>query len=662
MRICNTGIVAHVDAGKTTITEQLLCKSGAIEKPGSVDKGTAKTDYMDIEQRRGISVRAAAVQLVWENTRIHLIDTPGHADFSADVERALRVLDCAVLVVSAAEGVQARTQLLFRALMQRRLPTIVFINKTDRVGADIDRTMAQLREKLSPQMVLIGGQSDRALGEALADRDEELFERVLAGETIERARLDRLIAQQCQRLELFRFSAAARCTARAWKNCSAPWCGIFPPARGARIVPFRRWFINWSTTPNWGRWRMCACMGEGRRARQPVQQPHRAAGKVTQLFTASGAALRRTDSAVCGEVAVLCGQAHARIGDVLGDPQPIPPAGTPTRPLLSVRVLPKTPEQTPALLAALEELTSEDPMLDVRWEPSLREMLLSITGLIQLEVLGELLKTRFGLEADFDQPTVVYMETPAQSGTGFVAYTMPKPCWAVIELAFEPLERGSGVVFESVVNPNQMLPRYQEHIRQCLPRALRQGPLGWQVTDVKITLTGGHHHQFHPHPLDFFVATPMAVMDGLTRTGPTLLEPYMRFEAHVPEKCGPQIIARCLRMRGQVDEFASGCGRDRACAAWCAGNLADFPVYLASDGLRQGTLFEQFDSYRPARWSWAVKRPIAACIRWIPRGTFWRQEARFPTSGRRTNNLSDGTRSLAACAHAFAEKRRGVCR
>ncbi len=600
MRICNTGIVAHVDAGKTTITEQLLCKSGAIEKPGSVDKGTAKTDYMDIEQRRGISVRAAAVQLVWENTRIHLIDTPGHADFSADVERALRVLDCAVLVVSAAEGVQARTQLLFRALMQRRLPTIVFINKTDRVGADIDRTMAQLREKLSPQMVLIGGQSDRALGEALADRDEELFERVLAGETIERARLDRLIAQQCQRLELFPVFCGSALHGQGMEELLCAMVRYFPASQGGADRPFSALVYKLEHDPKLGALAHVRLYGGRVGVRDSLYNNRTGQQeKVTQLFTASGAALRRTDSAVCGEVAVLCGQAHARIGDVLGDPQPIPPAGTPTRPLLSVRVLPKTPEQTPALLAALEELTSEDPMLDVRWEPSLREMLLSITGLIQLEVLGELLKTRFGLEADFDQPTVVYMETPAQSGTGFVAYTMPKPCWAVIELAFEPLERGSGVVFESVVNPNQMLPRYQEHIRQCLPRALRQGPLGWQVTDVKITLTGGHHHQFHTHPLDFFVATPMAVMDGLTRTGTTLLEPYMRFEAHVPEKCGPQIIGEVLRMRGQVDDSHLDADGIVLCGVVPLATSLNFPVYLASAASGKGTLFEQFDSYRP---------------------------------------------------------------
>lgn len=253
----------------------------------------------------------------------------------------------------------------------------------------------------------------------------------------------------------------------------------------------------------------------------------------------------------------------------------------------------------PKLLAALEELTSEDPMLDLRWEPTLREILLSITGLIQLEVLDELLKTRFHLTAQFDKPTVVYMETPSQRGVGFVAYTMPKPCWAVMELYFEPLPPGSGVIFESVVNPNQILPRYQTHIETCLPRALRQGPQGWQVTDVRITLTDGSHHQFHTHPLDFFVATPMAVMDGLTRIGTTLLEPYMRFEAHVPEKSGPGVIGEVLRMRGEMTDSRPDGEMIVLTGAVPLATSLDFPVFLASFTSGKGNLFLNFDSYRP---------------------------------------------------------------
>jgi len=600
MRIYNTGFVAHVDAGKTTLTEQLLLKSGAIDRAGSVDRGTAKTDFMDIEQRRGISVRAAAVSLFWENAKIHLIDTPGHADFAADVERALRVLDCAVLLVSAAEGVQARTELLYRALAQRNLPVIVFINKTDRIGADVDRTMAQLKEKLSPDMVLFSGKSNDDLCELLADRDETLFERVLAGEAVPRDELDAYIASWCQSRQLFPVFYGSALKGEGIEVLLRAMVRYFPYCEGGTEKPFSALVYKLEHDPKLGALAHVRLYGGQVGVRDNLYNTRtQAQEKVTQLFTSSGGRLFKAEKVSCGEVAVLCGQSHARIGDILGDPSFVPKAPAPAKPLLSVRVSPNTPDELPKLLAALEELTSEDPMLDLRWEPTLREILLSITGLIQLEVLDELLKTRFHLTAQFDKPTVVYMETPSQRGVGFVAYTMPKPCWAVMELYFEPLPPGSGVIFESVVNPNQILPRYQTHIETCLPRALRQGPQGWQVTDVRITLTDGSHHQFHTHPLDFFVATPMAVMDGLTRIGTTLLEPYMRFEAHVPEKCGPGVIGEVLRMRGEMTDSRPDGEMIVQTGAVPLATSLDFPVFLASFTSGKGNLFLNFDSYRP---------------------------------------------------------------
>lgn len=205
------------------------------------------------------------------------------------------------------------------------------------------------------------------------------------------------------------------------------------------------------------------------------------------------------------------------------------------------------------MVGALRELTEEDPLLDLEWEKEERELYIKITGMIQLEVIAAFLKDRFGLEARFDSPSVIYKETPARAGTGIENYTWPKPCWACIEFAIEPMERGSGFRFESAVGDRVILSRYQAHIAQALPEALKQGLYGWEVTDLKITLTGGSHHLIHTHPLDFFTATPMALMNGLENTGCSLLEPMVTMRFSAEEQHTGRLIRDVLAMRGSFE-------------------------------------------------------------------------------------------------------------
>ena len=256
-----------------------------------------------------------------------------------------------------------------------------------------------------------------------------------------------------------------------------------------------------------------------------------------------------------GDICMVYGLGDIKIGHVLGNAKHLPRRVEPGHlrtPLMTVQAIPEKPEDMQALRAACEILSGEDPLLEAHYVRSLNELHLHVMGAIQLEILQELLLTRFNLAAHFTKPAVIYRETLAKPTFGFVAYTMPKPCWAIIRLRIDPLPRGSGIQFESKVSPRDIALRYQHQVENALPLALRQGMMGWQVTDVKVTLIDGNHHEIHTHPLDFVVATPMAMMDGLRRGGTKLLEPMLSCQIWAPEGCVGRIMSDIVKMRGQL--------------------------------------------------------------------------------------------------------------
>lgn len=267
-----------------------------------------------------------------------------------------------------------------------------------------------------------------------------------------------------------------------------------------------------------------------------------------------GAKTSETGLLRAGDIGIVSGLSHARVGDILGDPRLVGRMVKMTAPLLKARIVPDDENNYAALVAAIGELQAEDPLLDATWIREKRELVVNITGLIQIEILQVIMNDRFGLRVQFEQPSVIYKETPSEAAEGFEAYTMPKPCWAVLKLWIEPMERGSGVDFVSKVNAEKILPAYQAQVRQALPEALRQGPMGWEVTDLRITLTDGEHHIYHTHPLDFVVATPMAVMNGLVNAKTTLLEPMYTYKLRAPEEAKGKIIGEMVSMRGSMND------------------------------------------------------------------------------------------------------------
>ena len=607
------GILAHVDAGKTTVTEQLLYLAGAIRTAGRVDSGTAQTDWLEVERRRGISVRASETALHWGGLQLNLIDTPGHVDFAGEVERCLDVLDGAVLVLSAVEGVQAQTRLLWKALRAMEIPTLLLINKIDRAGADPERVLAQIRKELSPaalpllQAVRAGEDAasvcpaenlaDEILA-AAAEFDEEAEEAFLEERAPAPGQPEQWLRRGTEEGKLFPVLLGSAKNGVGMEQLLEAIARLLPPSWGSSEEPLSGLVYRISHDPVMGKGAHLRLFSGRLQNRDAVSLSGRGSQKISQIRQILGAKSADLGALSAGEIGVVYGLTDAAVGDVVGEKPPRHHEQLAV-PLLTVQVFAEKEELQPRLAEALRELTDEDPLLDLEWIREKRELHLKVTGIIQLEVLAELIRDRYQLEVTFSSPSVIYRETPSGRGVGRAVYLAPKPCWAIVELEVEPLPRGSGVRFRSAIGESTLPIRYQNHVAQALPDALKQGLLGWEVTDALFTLTNGQSHQFHTHPLDFFVATPMAVMDALEQAGTTLLEPMVRVTLSAPEGLLGRVVGDILAMRGSFDTPEIGEGVFSLEALLPAATSLDYPVEFRSLTGGKGSYLSEFAGYQP---------------------------------------------------------------
>ncbi len=597
--IRNIGLFAHVDAGKTTLSEQLLRASGAIRSLGYVDQGTAHTDQLDIERRRGISIKATCVSMRWKDTRINLIDTPGHADFAAEVERSLWALDGAVLLISAAEDIKPQTEMLARAFEARQLPYLIFFNKTDSAAADRARALDQAKKRLSPHIAPL--EDDEALCCLLADFDEKVLNDYLEGRVPDRDTLLARIAPLARegRLHPALYGSALR--GEGIEPLLDAIALLLPPPAQEEARPVSG--VVFALEEAGGAMGRAAYVRlfSGRLKNRdsvvlsrPDEKPREA--KISQIRSLSlGGRGEDLGALEPGGIARVMGLGDVRAGDALGEARAL--GGGIARPLIMVKVTPCDEQDRPRLREALGVLSAEDPLLSV--EELEGESHIRALGLIQLEVIAETLRERFHIETRFGPREVIYRETIARPAEGFYAYTMPKPCWAVIKFMVEPLPTGSGVTFESVTPVREILPRYQNQVRQAIPLAVRQGMLGWQVDDVKITLLGGEHHLVHTHPLDFIVCTPIAFMDALRRGGSRLLEPILDMRILSPADCLGRLLGEINLMRGEVTHTQT---RDELICVEASVPVAtsmDFSARLAALTSGRGALSAELGGYRP---------------------------------------------------------------
>ncbi|MNB99415.1 Tetracycline resistance protein TetO [compost metagenome] len=615
----NVGIFAHVDAGKTTTTEHILYESGRIRALGSVDTGTALTDSMDVERQRGISVRAALASFAWKGVQINLVDTPGHVDFLSEVERSLRVMDCAVLVLSAVEGVQAQSEMIWNALRKLGIPTLIFVNKMDRVGADPEAVLAEARNYLSSDIIPVQqpiGKEKEYIGardlweneadankrtellEALAERDEELLEKYMSGSPIDLAEWKKYMKTAASSGRFFPMVYGVAAKGLGITALLDAMVEYFPRAGGNVEGPVSGIVYNIQRDKSMGRMAFVRLYEGTIRNRDTLMNyTQDIQGKVTQIRKVEGGRTEDVGALEAGDIAVIYGLSGVRIGDVLGHPGAIPEEAKLAVPLLTVRVFWEPDVDDHKVIGALQELADEDPLLDAQWLQDERELHIKVMGPIQLEILNSVLEERYALKVTFGQPSVIYKETPARAGEGFIAYTMPKPCWAILRFQIEPGSPGSGLVYDSVVRSSDLLPQYQSETARRVPEALQQGLYGWEVTDLKVTLIEGQHHVWHTHPLDFAVATPMGIMDGLARVGTKLLEPILQVRIVVPEENGGRVMNDLVQMRGTFEPPVLQGERMIIEGRLPLATSLDYPVSLSSYTKGRSTFTSFFAGY-----------------------------------------------------------------
>ncbi|MBR6784718.1 MAG: TetM/TetW/TetO/TetS family tetracycline resistance ribosomal protection protein [Clostridia bacterium] len=324
--------------------------------------------------------------------------------------------------------------------------------------------------------------------------------------------------------------------------------------------------------------------------------------KVSQIKRFAGAKLSDSGIVKGGDIAALCGLPGAKTGHFIGS-LAVSENAKLVNPFLRVRVTPSDGDalKLPTLAAALGELSDEEPYIDAKWENGQKEITISTTGKIQLEVIDNLLKERYNLAASFSPPTVIYKETPASKGLARASYTMPKPCWAVVEFMFEPMPRGYGVSYHGRLPSNQCFYRYQSHIRTSFNSCLEQGLYGWEVTDFKCTLIGGEHHTIHTHPLDFFVCTPMAFMNGMSQLGSTILEPLLKIRVSAPAELSGKILSEIVKMGGEYDSPVTRLQTVTLEAVVPVATSMDFPARLAVLSSGKAVLNQTFYGYRECR-------------------------------------------------------------
>ena len=545
-RIC-AGLLAHVDAGKTTLSEALLYLTGQTRRMGRVDHQDTVMDTDAQERERGITIFSKQARLAWGELELTLLDTPGHVDFAAEMERTLQVLDYAILVVSGADGIQGHTATLWRLLEHQSIPTFLFINKMDQPGTDRAALMDQLRQRLDGGCVDFGAGREELL-ESAALCDEELMERYLAGEAPDDGDLAALIATR--RMFPCFFGSALKLEG-VEELLSALERYTLEPQWGER---FAARVFKVSRDERGERLSWLKLTGGQLRVRQALsggQGEERWEEKVSQIRLYSGAKYTSVDQVEAGTVCAVTGLSRTRPGQGLGEEGA---GGAPElEPVLNYQVIPPAGCDVHTLLQHLRQLEEEDPQLRVLWNETLGEIHLRLMGEIQRSVLTRLIHDRFGVAVTFGTRYIVYKETIAAPGAG-LGHFEPLRHYAEVHLLLEPLERGSGLQFDTIC-PEDVLDRsWQRLILTHLMEKTHVGVLtGSPITDMKLILLTGRAHVKHTEGGDFRQATYRAVRQGLRMAQSILLEPWYEFRLEVPADCLGRAMADIQRMSGRFD-------------------------------------------------------------------------------------------------------------
>jgi len=540
------GILAHVDAGKTTLSEGMLYLSGKIGKLGRVDNKDAYLDTYELERARGITIFSKQAIIDIDDIQFILLDTPGHVDFSAEMERTLQVLDYAILVISGADGVQGHTRTLWRLLDLYQIPVFIFVNKMDRIGTDKNKLIQELKRQLDDSCIEFGQTKNEHFYEQLAMSDEIMMETYLEIGHIEPSQMKKAIMERkvfpCFFGSALKLQGVEQFMQGMVKYVTVP---SFPDEFGAKIFKITRDEQGNRLTHmkiTGGRLKVKDTLTNG------IWKE-----KVNQIRIYSGQKFEVINEIEAGTICAVTGLSQTRPGEGLGIEEA---SGTPVlEPVLSYQIILPEGSDPRAMLPKLREIEEEEPVLHIVWDEQFQEIQVQIMGEVQIEILQSLVQDRFGVEIAFDAGRIVYKETIANTVEG-LGHFEPLRHYAEVHLLLEPGERGSGLQFNTQCSEDILSKNWQRLILSHLEGKAHKGVLtGSAITDIKITLVSGRAHIKHTEGGDFREATYRAVRQGLKQAESILLEPYYAFEIELPENMVGKAMTDIKKMHGTSEIF-----------------------------------------------------------------------------------------------------------
>lgn len=616
MSTLNLGILAHIDAGKTSLTERLLFDAGVIRKLGRVDDGNTQTDSLALERQRGITIKTAVASFVHEGVTINLIDTPGHPDFIAEVERVLSVLDGVVLVLSAVEGVQAQTLVLMRTLKRMAIPTLIFVNKIDRVGAQYDTLLDNISAKLTPNILAMGTLEDagtrvaaflpfdrnnKGFNERRIDLISQCDDDFLAAWLEDEgqaggADLDEALAVQTRQAAIVPVFFGSARTGIGTPDLMSGVLRFLPTDAGSDAEPVSGTVFKIERVSS-GQKKAYVRLFSGRLG---VRDKVSIAGKeqrVTSIQVFENGAVKSSASLQTGQIGILGGLDAARIGDTVGAARAGRSVPSFSPPILESVIVPGLGVDKTGLHQALSQLAEQDPLINLRQDDEFRQVSVSLYGEVQKEVIQDTLATQFGFEVDFQKTTTICIERLAGSGN---AVREMRGWPATLGLLVEPALSGEGILFDPGKTRGSLPLSFFHAVEETVSKTLEQGLYGWQVPDCKVTMT---HTGYNPGTVagDFRKQTRVVLMRALADAGTTVCEPVHAFHLEFPA----DLVGAVLSLLSEAQVLPSVPIRKGAIAILegkiPAGEINEFQKHLPSNTRGEGWFESSFDSYEPVR-------------------------------------------------------------
>ncbi len=562
------GVFAHANAGKTTITENLLYDTNVIDKMGRVDNGDTVTDSMKVEKERGITVRSSLVSFDAEGTKVQLIDTPGHVDFSAEVERAINVLDGAVLAISGVEGVEAQTYTIWNALKEKKIPTIFFINKMDRAGSDYNRTLQELKEKLGVPVIslekvekidkeiVITKLSNDEIIEQLSSVDygvDDILERYLEdSSSITDKELNERIEQLAKEGIINVVIGGSALKSKGTKELVHYISKCLPDTKRELDKDFSAYVYTVRVNEEGQKNLYVKVLTGEISSRDTIRLNDEDEGKVKGVFISEGKDTISTQILQSGDIGIITG-IDAKCGQILGSQESKEKYLSFVKPLINMEIDAVDRKQVLQLVEALKVLNDEDSYLNVRYSKSTKKIYLSLMGEVQAEIIEEMLKDRFGIEAILSKPMIIHKEKPLKEGSGEAYYTRVSG----LKLEVKPLPEGSGFQYKSKLSTDFLHKKYQRQTERLVRQYAKQGLFGWEVTDAEVSLVDGKFDSMGSEPKHFNIAVPLAFMRALKDAGMQVLEPISTYTIVIP-KGSLSIVVQSLAKKGanfEIDEL-----------------------------------------------------------------------------------------------------------